>query len=118
AKLNGLKPVAIEVAALTPVAPAQRLDNWCSKVTEITDLVVGDLAAFAANDEAMRTDIGPVLDIGEVEEPEAIAEIELATQLRALGDRLLHRRTTSAAALHDRRDGLPRSDRSILVPDP
>ena len=101
AGLDALEVVAFEIAFGAGATSGEGEVDGGEEVLEVGGFVVDDFAAFAAHEEALAADPGKVLVGGEVEDAEAVAEVEGGYELYGVGDFFFERWTLSGGALEE-----------------
>ena len=103
AGLDALEVVAFEVAFVSGGVAVEGEVDGCAEVLEVGGFVVDDFAAFAAHEESLAADPGEVLVGGEVEDAEAVAEVEGGDELLGVGDFFCEGRALAGGALEEGR---------------
>ena len=117
AGLDALQVVAFEIAFGAGAVAGESDFDGREVVLQVDGLIVDDFAALAAHEQALAADPRKVLFAGEVENAEAVAEIEGGNELVGVDQFLGLGGTLSGGALHDWRGEAAGGDGGGLAAD-
>src|SRR5476649_1443148 len=93
--------MAIEVSGVTDIDSLELIVDRCLEILKVSHTVKVDLAACAANQHSVGTDVGVIHRADKVEHPLAAAEVEVGDDLLLLVNSLLNGRAAIAVGATD-----------------